>query len=133
MMATIDNHGVVEAPTHEDVSLWAASAHWDMDGKPMMRKAWLRNGYSWFVEEDEPPVDPMQVCDKEGKGDEEVDAIDRYDDYDFEEEVMNIMMEEEGMTDDVRAMMTDMEKGIAMDDDNGETEEDHYMWNMTIN
>ncbi len=78
-----------------------------------MRKAWLKTGYSWFVEEDEPLVDPTQVRDEGGEGDEEFDAINCYDDYDFEEEELNIMMEEEGMTDDVRAMMTDMEKGIV--------------------
>ena len=129
MMAMIDNSGVVEAPTRDDISSWAASAHWDMDRRPMMRKAWLKTGYSWFVEEDKPPVDPTQVHGEGGEGDEEVDAINRY----FDEEELNIMMEEEGMTDDVRAMMMDMEKGIAMDDDDDETEEDHNMWNMTIN
>ena len=40
MMAMIDNHGVVESPTRNDIAFWAASAHWDMDGMPMMRKAW---------------------------------------------------------------------------------------------
>ena len=39
MMAMIDNHGVVEAPTHDNIASWAASANWDMDGSPMMRKA----------------------------------------------------------------------------------------------
>ena len=39
MMAMIDKHGIVESPTHDDIASWAASAHWDMDGMPMMRKA----------------------------------------------------------------------------------------------
>ncbi len=61
MMAMIDNHGVVEAPTRDDIALWAVSAHWDMDGTLMMRKAWRKTRYSWFEEEDEPTVDPEQV------------------------------------------------------------------------
>jgi hypothetical protein len=97
-----------------------------MDGKPMMRKAWMKTGYSWFVEEDDPAVDLAH--------DEEVNAIDHYDDYDYEEEELNIMMEEEGMADDVRAMtMEDMKRcGIAIDNDNGEEEEDHEMWTMNV-
>ena len=61
MMAMINNHGVVEAPTRDDIALWAVSAHWDMDGTLMMRKAWRKTRYSWFEEEDEPTVDPEQV------------------------------------------------------------------------
>ena len=30
MMAMIDNHGIVESPTRDDIASWAASAHWDM-------------------------------------------------------------------------------------------------------
>jgi hypothetical protein len=60
IMAMIDNHGVVEAPTRDNIAFWAASAHWDMDGTPMMRKAWRKTGYSWF-EEDEPTAEPEPV------------------------------------------------------------------------
>jgi hypothetical protein len=39
MMAMIDNHGVIESPTREDIASWEASAHGEMFGKPMMKKA----------------------------------------------------------------------------------------------
>ena len=77
----------------------------------------MKTGYSWFVEEDDPAVNLAH--------DEEVNAIDHYDDYDYEDEELNIMMEEEGMADDVRAM-------TAIDDDNDEEEEDHEIWTMSV-
>ena len=77
----------------------------------------MKTGYSWFVDEDEPAVDLAQ---------HEVNVIDHYDDYDYkEEDELNIMMEEEGMADDVRAM-------TAIDDDNDEEEEDHEIWTMSV-
>jgi hypothetical protein len=42
MMAMIDNHAVMESPTCNKIASWAASTHWDMDGKPMMKKAWKK-------------------------------------------------------------------------------------------
>jgi hypothetical protein len=125
MMAMIDNHGVVEAPTRDDIASWAASAHWDMDGTPMMRKAWRKTGYSWFKEEDEPTVDPEQVHAEGGVifVNEEVDAIDHYNDFDYDEEELNIMMEEEGMMTDISAMLKEMDRSGVMMDDNDEDEE----------
>ena len=87
----------------------------------------MKTGYSWFVEEDDPAVNLAH--------DEEVNAIDHYDDYDYKEEELNIMMEKEGMADDVRTMtMEDMERcgTIAIDDDNEDEEEDHEMWTMNV-
>ncbi len=97
----------------------------------------MKTGYSWFVEEDDPTVDLAHDCAKGGVislFDEEVNAIDHYDDYDYKAEEFNIMMEEESMAADVRAMtMEDMERcGIAIDDDNDEEEEDHEMWTMNV-
>ncbi len=65
MMAMIDNHAVIKSPNCNDIALWAASAHWDMDGKPMMKKAWKKTGYSWFVE-DEPTAEAEPVVAKGG-------------------------------------------------------------------
>ena len=76
----------------------------------------MKTGYSWFVDEDEPAVDLAQ---------HEVNVIDHYDDYDYKEEELNIMMEKEGMADDVRAM-------TAIGDDNDEEEEDHEIWTMSV-
>jgi hypothetical protein len=48
MMAMINNHGhgVDETPTCDKIASWAASAHWDMDGKAMLLNAWHKTGYS---------------------------------------------------------------------------------------
>ena len=78
----------VDAPTRDDISSWAASAHWDMDGTPMMMKAWKKTGYSGF-EEDEPTADEGGVI----LGDEDVD-----DELEAMQEELDTMMDEEGMT-----------------------------------
>ena len=125
MMAMINNHGVVEAPTCDDIASWVASTHWDMDGTPMMRKAWRKTGYSWFKEDDEPTVNREQVHAKGGVifVNEEVNAINCYDDFDYEEEELNIMMEEEGMMTDITAMLEEMDRSGVRMDDNDEDEE----------
>ena len=84
LMALIDKHGVVEAPTCDDIASWAVSAHWDMDGKPMLRKAWKKTGYSWF-KEDEPTADETEPVVAEGGViflDKEEAWRDQYDDFD---------------------------------------------------
>jgi hypothetical protein len=116
MMAMIDNHAVIESPTRDDIASWAASAHWDMDGKPMMKKAWKKTGYSWFVE-DEPTAEAEPVVAEGGVIflDEEEAAIDQHDDCDDMEDELEYMMEDEGMTVDIRAMMEEMERsGVLM-------------------
>ena len=82
-------------------------------------------GYSWFEEDDEPTADPEQVHAKGGVifVNEEVDAIDRYDDFDYDEEELNIMMEEEGMMTDIMAMLEEMDRSGVRMDDNDEDEE----------
>jgi hypothetical protein len=130
MMAMIDNHGVVEAPTCDDIASWAASAHWDMDGTPMMRKAWRKTGYSWF-EEDEPTAMPDPVVVDGGVifGDEDDDDEENLED--MLEELDN-MMDEEGMTVYIRGMMNEMHvSGVLMD--NHDEDEHHEMWTMKVN
>ena len=91
----------------------------------MMRKAWRKTGYSWFEEEDKPTVNPEQVHAEGGVifFNEEVDAIDHYDDFDYDEEELNIMMEEKGMMTDITAMLEEMDRSGVRVDDNDEDEE----------
>ncbi len=117
MMAMIDNHAVIESPTRDDIASWATSAHWDMDDKPMMKKVWKKTGYSWFVE-DEPTAEAEPVVAEGGVTflDKEEAAIDQHDDCDDMEDKLEYMMENEGMTVDIRAMMEEMERlGVLMD------------------
>ena len=130
-MAVIDNHGVVESPTRDDIASWAASAHWDMDGMPVMRKAWRKTGYSWF-EEDEPTADEPEPVVAEGGvifGDEDDDDEENLED--MQEELDN-MMDEEGMAVDIRGMTDEMHvSGVLMDDH--DEDEHHEMWTMKVN
>ncbi len=54
-------------------------------------------------------------------------AIDQLDDFDDEEDELEYMMEEEGMTAHIRVMMENMERsGVLMD--NHDEDERHEMW-----
>ena len=122
MMVMIDNHGFVDAPTRDDISSWAASAHWDMDGTPMMMKAWKKTGYSWF-EEDEPTADEGGVILDDEDVDDELEAM---------QEELDTMMDEEGMAVDIRGMIDEMiVSGVLMDDH--DEDEHHEMWTMKVN
>ncbi len=113
MMAMINNHGVVESPTCNDIMLWAATAHWDMDGKAMMVNAWHKMGYSWF-DDDEPTSDLVQAA---------IDHFDDLEDLEVMQEELDDMLEEEGMTVNIRAMMEEMHvPGILM----GNHDEDEH-------
>jgi hypothetical protein len=75
-----------------------------------------KTGYSWFVE-DEPTAEVEPVVAKGGVFflDKEEAAIDQHNDCDDMEDELECMMEDEGMTVDIRAMMEEMERsGVLM-------------------
>jgi hypothetical protein len=74
-------------------------------------------GYSWFVE-DELTAEAEPVVAEGGLFflDKEEAAINQHDDFDDMEDELEYMMEDEGMTVDIRAMMEEMERsGVLMD------------------
>ncbi len=95
-----------------------------MGGKRTLRYGWQahdeegmeKKGYSWFVE-DKPTAEAEPVVAEGGVIflDEEEAAIDQHDDCDDMEDKLEYMMEDEGMTVDIRAMMEEMERlGVLM-------------------
>ena len=98
MTETMERTGnVIHSPTRLDVSNWAAMVTREMNGLPMMRNAWRKTAYDWFlgepqggdaavtVDEEEEHDDFDELLDDENDDYEEVDSDDdddAVDDYD---------------------------------------------------
>ena len=98
MTETMERTGnVIHSPTRLDVSNWAAMVTREMNGLPMMRNAWRKTAYDWFlgepqggdaavtVDEEEEHDDFEELLDDENDDYEEVDSDDdddAVDDYD---------------------------------------------------
>ena len=99
MTETMERTGnVIHSPTRLDVSNWAAMVTREMNGLPMMRNAWRKTAYDWFlgeprggdvavtVDEEEEHDDFDELLDdeeddyeEEGDADDDDDAVDDYD------------------------------------------------------
>ena len=89
-----------------------------------------KTGFSWFVE-DEPTATPEPVVANGGVifGDEDDDEEENLED--MQEELDN-MMDEEGVSVDIRGMLDAIQmSGVLMDDH--DEDEHHEMWMMKVN
>jgi hypothetical protein len=100
MTETMERTGnVIHSPTRRDVSNWAAVVTREMNGLPMMRNAWRKTAYDWFlgeprggdvavtVDEEEEHDDFDELLDDEEDDYEEGDADDDDDDDDDDDAV----------------------------------------------
>jgi hypothetical protein len=109
MINEIDRTGLVYAPTREDISSWVAEVVWGMDGKDLMRNAWRKTGYDWFLGEATADADDDGdggVADDGDVGGHDGEGADNYDNV------------------NVADMLEDILRGGDSDDENDNDDDD---------